>query len=57
MPKTKIEVVVSDEDADRVIDAVVNVARTGQIGDGKLFVSNLSEAIRIRTGETSTEDI
>ena len=57
MPKTKIEVVESDEDADRVIDAVVNVARTGQIGDGKLFVSNLSEAIRIRTGETSTEDI
>jgi nitrogen regulatory protein P-II 1 len=51
VPKIKIEVVVPAEDSQRVIDAIVQSARTGQVGDGKIFVTDLSEAIRIRTGE------
>ncbi len=51
VPKVKMEVVVSDEQAQAVIEKIVETARTGQIGDGKIFVSNLSETIRIRTGE------
>ena len=51
MPKVKIEVVVADETADKVVDAVVNTARTGQVGDGKIFISNVEKVIRIRTGE------
>ena len=51
MPKVKIEVVVADETADKVVDAVVNSARTGQVGDGKIFISNVEKVIRIRTGE------
>ena len=51
MPKVKIEVVVSDDNVDKVVDAVVNSARTGQVGDGKIFVSNVEKIIRIRTGE------
>ena len=51
MPKVKIEVVVADETADKVVDAVVNSARTGQVGDGKIFISNVGKVIRIRTGE------
>ncbi len=51
LPKTKIEAVVSDELCDRAIDAIVTAARTGRIGDGKIFVHDLQQAIRIRTGE------
>jgi nitrogen regulatory protein P-II 1 len=52
LPKVKIEVVVSDRDTQGVIDSILKSARTGQVGDGKIFVSELSGAIRIRTGET-----
>ena len=51
VPKVKIEVVASDEQSQAVIEKIVETARTGQIGDGKIFVSNLTETIRIRTGE------
>ena len=51
MPKVKIEIVVGDDELDKVVDAVVNSARTGQVGDGKIFVSNVEKIIRIRTGE------
>lgn len=51
MPKVKIEVVVADDILDRVVDAVVHAARTGQVGDGKIFVSNVEKVIRIRTSE------
>ncbi len=51
LPKTKLEVVVSDDQVQAAIDAVVGGARTGKIGDGKIFVSNLENVIRIRTGE------
>ena len=51
MPKVKIEVVVADDVAEKVADAVVNSARTGQVGDGKIFISNVEKVIRIRTGE------
>ena len=52
LPKAKIEVVVADGDARGVIDVILQTARTGQIGDGKIFVTDLAEMIRIRTGET-----
>lgn len=52
VPKMKIETVVSDEIADKVIAAIVNTARTGKIGDGKIFVTKLEEVVRIRTGDT-----
>lgn len=52
LPKVKIEVVTSDESVQDVIEAILKAARTGQVGDGKIFVSELSGAIRIRTGET-----
>lgn len=55
MPKVKIEVVVADADLDKVIDAMVNSARTGQVGDGKIFVSNAERVVRIRTGEADEE--
>ena len=55
LPKIKIEVVIKDSDLDRVVDAVVSAARTGQIGDGKIFVSGVEEAVRIRTGESGEE--
>lgn len=51
MPKVKIEVIVADPDLDKVLDAIVNSARTGQVGDGKIFVSEMEKAVRIRTGE------
>ena len=57
LPKVKIEVVVKDDDVERCIDAVVKAAKTGKIGDGKIFISELSEAIRIRTGETGAEAV
>ena len=51
LPKVKVEVVVKDEDVDTCVDAIVKAARTGKIGDGKIFVSPIEHAIRIRTGE------
>ncbi len=55
VPKRKIEVVVADSQVRTVIDTIMSVAQTGQIGDGKIFVSTLDEAIRIRTGETGED--
>ena len=52
LPKTKIEVAIADEFSERVIEAIEKSASTGKIGDGKIFVVNLEEVIRIRTGET-----
>jgi nitrogen regulatory protein P-II 2 len=55
LPKLKIEVAVSADVADKVVEAIVAAARTGQIGDGKIFVYNLDSAVRIRTGETDKD--
>ena len=55
LPKVKIELVVTDEQVDQVIDAIVAAAKTGKIGDGKIFVSDVSRAIRIRTGEDGND--
>ena len=52
LPKARIEIAVADELAERVVDAIAEAARTGKIGDGKIFVTELVEAVRIRTGET-----
>ena len=52
MPKIKIELVVGEDDVERAVDAILNAAKTGQVGDGKIFVYEVVEAIRIRTGET-----
>ena len=57
LPKAKIELAVSDELAEQVVEAISNAARTGKIGDGKIFVSNIEQAIRIRTGETGAEAV
>ena len=57
LPKTKIEVAVDDDRVDAVIDAITTAARTGKIGDGKIFVSELGQAVRIRTGETDSSAI
>lgn len=55
LPKVKLEVAVDAERVDQVIEAITNGARTGKIGDGKIFVTDLGETVRIRTGETGTE--
>jgi nitrogen regulatory protein P-II 2 len=55
LPKVRIEVAVPAEQADRVIEAMTTAARTGQIGDGKVFVMPLDHAVRIRTGETDSD--
>ena len=55
LPKVRIEVAVPSEQADRVIEAMSTAARTGQIGDGKVFVMPLDHAVRIRTGETDSD--
>lgn len=57
LPKIKIEMVVDDKDVDQVTSVIVEAARTGKIGDGKIFVSDIEQIIRIRTGETNTEAI
>jgi len=57
LPKAKIEMAVADAVSEQVVEAIVNAARTGKIGDGKIFVSGISEAIRIRTGETGPEAV
>ena len=51
LPKVKVEVVVKTEDLDRCVDAIVNVARTGKIGDGKIFITPVERVVRIRTGD------
>ena len=55
LPKVKIEIVIADEFVDRAVEAIQNAARTGRIGDGKIFISNIEQAIRIRTGEAGAE--
>jgi nitrogen regulatory protein P-II 2 len=55
LPKTKIEAAVDDAIVDQVIDTIQSAARTGKIGDGKIFVSTLEQVIRIRTGETGND--
>ncbi len=57
LPKVKIEVVLDDNLVERAVEAIQEAARTGRIGDGKIFVSSVEEAIRIRTGETGSEAI
>ncbi|GFO73137.1 nitrogen regulatory protein P-II 2 [Bathymodiolus japonicus methanotrophic gill symbiont] len=57
LPKAKIEVAVSDEILDQAIETIATAANTGKIGDGKIFVTNLEQVIRIRTGETGNEAI
>jgi nitrogen regulatory protein P-II 1 len=57
VPKVKVEVVVPDDGAQKVIDTIMQSAQTGQIGDGKIFVLSLDETVRIRTGETGEEAI
>ncbi|QEI08953.1 P-II family nitrogen regulator [Pigmentiphaga aceris] len=55
LPKVKVEVALADELVDRAIEAIENAARTGKIGDGKIFVTPLEQVVRIRTGETGQE--
>jgi len=57
LPKVKIEVVCEDDVAERAVDAIVTAARTGRIGDGKIFVSTVDEVVRIRTGERGADAI
>ena len=57
LPKVKLEVAVTDEQLDAALDAIATTANTGKIGDGKIFVSDLEQVIRIRTGETGPEAI
>jgi nitrogen regulatory protein P-II 1 len=57
LPKVRLEVVVDDDQAERVIEAIAGAARTGRIGDGKIFVSNIETAMRIRTGERDSDAI
>jgi nitrogen regulatory protein P-II 1 len=51
----KIEIVIADELVDKAVEAIQTAARTGRIGDGKIFISNIEQAIRIRTGESGTD--
>ena len=51
LPKTKLEIVIKDEDLEKVIDVIVKNAQTGDIGDGKIFISNIEDVVRIRTNE------
>lgn len=55
LPKTRLDVAVPDSLVDQAVDAICNAANTGQIGDGKIFITNLEQAIRIRTGETGDD--
>jgi len=54
LPKVKLELAVDDEQVDRVVEAIIETARTGKIGDGKIFVSDLGQAVRIRTAEAGS---
>ena len=55
VPKMKIEIVVADEIVEKVVEAILRTAKTGQVGDGKIFISEISDVIRIRTDESGTE--
>ena len=55
LPKLKVEVAVATDQADKVVEAISSAAKTGQIGDGKIFVTSIEHAVRIRTGETDGE--
>ena len=55
LPKVKIEIVIADEFVDRAVEAIQTAARTGRIGDGKIFISPIEQAIRIRTGESGSD--
>jgi len=55
LPKIKIEVIVSDKMADKVVDTIITAAKTGQVGDGKIFVSPVEDVIRVRTGESGED--
>ena len=57
IPKTKLELVASDEMADRIVETILTAARTGKIGDGKIFVMDVAQAVRIRTGETGEDAV
>ncbi|MDB5807404.1 MAG: nitrogen regulatory protein [Betaproteobacteria bacterium] len=57
LPKVKVEVVVADKDVQNCIDAIIKAARTGKIGDGKIFVNSVEQVVRIRTGETNESAI
>lgn len=57
VPKVKLEILTSDAGVDAAIDAIVGVARSGEVGDGKVFVTSVDRAVRIRTGETDDEAI
>jgi nitrogen regulatory protein P-II 2 len=55
LPKTKVEIAVSDVEVDKVVDAITKAANSGKIGDGKIFVSSLEQVVRIRTGDTGDQ--
>ncbi len=55
LPKSKVEVAVNNERVEQVIEAIARAAKTGKVGDGKIFVANLEQSVRIRTGETGDE--
>jgi nitrogen regulatory protein P-II 2 len=55
LPKVRVDVAVDDSQVDKVVDAINNAAKTGQIGDGKIFITAIDHAVRIRTGETDTD--
>ncbi|KUJ00383.1 MULTISPECIES: P-II family nitrogen regulator [Vibrio] len=55
LPKVKLEIATQGDNVDRVVEAIIKAAHTGKIGDGKIFVYDLSQAVRIRTGETDSE--
>ena len=57
LPKVKVEVVIDDASLDKAVEAIMNATKTGRIGDGKIFISTIDEAIRIRTGETGAEAV
>ena len=57
LPKVKLEIAVADDMVDKAVSTIVNAANTGKIGDGKIFVSNLEQVVRIRTGETGEDAI
>ena len=57
LPKVKIEIIVNDGDVQKIVDTLLKTAKTGKIGDGKIFVSSVEQVIRIRTGETASQAI
>ncbi|MGB1158070.1 MAG: P-II family nitrogen regulator [Porticoccaceae bacterium] len=57
LPKVKVEIALADDMVERAVEAIVNAAQTGKIGDGKIFINSLDEVIRIRTGETGSDAV